>query len=106
VIKELYGDASRDFTIRNDNSDYHDRGDNSIQVQSIMLHIMSLNWGERSSNTNSYLMVVELEVLFASQVRIMKYELMDKFFSIELKENIFLKSHLATMHRIHGCLFN
>jgi hypothetical protein len=36
-------------------------------------------------------MVVELEVLFASQVRIMDYELMEKFLSIELEENICLK---------------
>jgi hypothetical protein len=33
-------------------------------------------------------MVVELEVLLASQARIMKYGLMDKFLSIELEENI------------------
>jgi hypothetical protein len=58
---------------------------------------------ERSSNTKSYLMVVELEALLASQVGIMKYELMDKFFSIELEENICLKTHLVDMHRIHGC---
>jgi hypothetical protein len=38
-------------------------------------------------------MLVEIEALFASQVRIMKYELMDKFLSIELEENIYLKSH-------------
>jgi hypothetical protein len=36
-------------------------------------------------------MVVELEAIFSSQVRIMKYELMDKFLSIELEENICLK---------------
>jgi hypothetical protein len=42
-------------------------------------------------------MVVELEVLFALHVRIMKYKLMDKFLSIELEENICLKSHTATM---------
>jgi hypothetical protein len=49
-------------------------------------------------------MVVELVALFASQVRSMKYELMDKFLSIELEENVFLKSHLETMHKIHECL--
>jgi hypothetical protein len=42
-------------------------------------------------------MLVEIEALFASQVRIMKYELMDKFLSIELEENICLKCHTATM---------
>jgi hypothetical protein len=35
---------------------------------------------ERSSNTNSYLIVVEIEALFASQATIMKNGLMDKFF--------------------------
>jgi hypothetical protein len=52
-------------------------------------------WG-RSSNTNAYVMLVELDALFASQVRVMKYELMDKFLSIELEENICLESP-ATM---------
>jgi hypothetical protein len=59
---------------------------------------------ELSSNTNSYLMVVELEMLFASQVRIMKYEYLDKFLSIELEENICLKSHFATMLSPLCCL--
>jgi hypothetical protein len=42
-------------------------------------------------------MVVELEALFASQVRIMKYESKDRFISIELEENICIKSHMAIM---------
>jgi hypothetical protein len=46
---------------------------------------------EHSLNTNSYLMVVELEVLLASQAIIMKYGLIDKFFSIELEEKICLR---------------
>jgi hypothetical protein len=49
-------------------------------------------------------MVVELKALFASQVRIMKYEYLDKLLSNKLEENTYSKSHLATMHRIHGCL--
>jgi hypothetical protein len=36
-------------------------------------------------------MVVELETLLASQARIMKYRLMDKFLLIELEANICLK---------------
>jgi hypothetical protein len=52
---------------------------------------------ERSSNTNAYVMLVELEALFASQVKIMKYKLMDKFLSIKLEENICLKSHTVTV---------
>jgi hypothetical protein len=36
-------------------------------------------------------MVVELEVLFASKVRIMEHELIDRFLLIELEENICLK---------------
>jgi hypothetical protein len=58
---------------RNDNGDYHDRDENSIQVQSTMLCTMKSELWERSSNTNSCLIVVELEALFTSQVRIMKY---------------------------------
>jgi hypothetical protein len=95
--KKPLGVASGDFAIKNDNGDYRDRADNSMKVHSVVLHTMKYEFWERSSNTNSYLMVVELEALFASQVRIMKYELMDKFLSIELEENIFLKSHLVTM---------
>jgi hypothetical protein len=58
---------------------------------------MKYNSWERSSNTNSYLMVVELEALLALQAIIMKYGSMDKFLSIELEENICLKGHTATM---------
>jgi hypothetical protein len=49
-------------------------------------------------------MVVELEMLFASQARIMKYGLMDKFLSIELEANTCLKSLYDNHDRIHGCL--
>jgi hypothetical protein len=77
--------------IRNDNSDYHDRGDNSIKVYCIILHTTKSESWECSSNTNSCLMVVELEALLASQARIMKYGLIDKFLSIELEENICFK---------------
>jgi hypothetical protein len=42
-------------------------------------------------------MVVELEALLASQARIMKYRLMDKFLSIELEANICLKRCTTTM---------
>jgi hypothetical protein len=66
----------------------YDYGDNSIQVQSTMLRTMKSELLrtmkskllERSSNTNIYVMVVELEALFASQVIIMMYEYLDKFF--------------------------
>jgi hypothetical protein len=43
VIQEPLGDALGDFAIKDDNGDYRDHGDNSIQVQSIMLHIMQLS---------------------------------------------------------------
>jgi hypothetical protein len=49
-------------------------------------------------------MVVKLKVLFPSQVRIMKYEYLNKFLSINLEENTCLESHLATMYRIYGFL--
>jgi hypothetical protein len=42
-------------------------------------------------------MIVELEAFLASQARIMKYGLMDKFFSIELEVNICIKGHTTTM---------
>jgi hypothetical protein len=65
--------------IRNDNSDYRDRGDNSIKVYCTVLHTTKSESWERSSNTNSCLMVIELEALLASQARIMKYVCLDKF---------------------------
>jgi hypothetical protein len=80
VIEKPLGVASGDFAIKNDNGDYHESGDNSIKVHSTVLHTMKSELWEHSSNTNSYLMVVELEALFASQVRIMKYMYLDKFF--------------------------
>jgi hypothetical protein len=42
-------------------------------------------------------MVVELEAISASQARIMKYGLMDKFLLIELEESICLKGRTTTM---------
>ena len=51
----------------------------------------------RFSETDAYEMVDGFDALFASQFRIMKYELRDKFLSIEMEENSRLESHLATM---------
>jgi hypothetical protein len=83
--------------IKNDNSDYCDRGDNSIEVYCTVLQTMKFESWERSSNTNSCLMVVELEAFLASQARIMKYGTMDKFLSIDLEANICLKGRTTTM---------
>ena len=58
----------------------------------------------RFSHTAAYEMVDGLKALFASQFGIMKYELRDKFLSIEMEENSRLESHLATMQKIRGCL--
>jgi hypothetical protein len=66
--------------IKNDNGDYHDHGENSIKIHSTMLHTMKSELWEHFSNTNSCLMVVELEALYASQVKILKYEYVDEFF--------------------------
>mgnify|MGYP001797472102 CR=1 FL=1 len=49
-------------------------------------------------------MVNELKALFISQVRIMKYEHLEKFLSIEIEESTCLESHLAIMNGIHGRL--
>jgi hypothetical protein len=65
--------------IRNGNTDYHDRSDHSVKVYFTMLHTTKSESWERSSNTNSCLMLIKLEALLASQARIMKYGLMDKF---------------------------
>ena len=51
----------------------------------------------RFSNTDAYEMVDGLKVLFASQFRIMKYQIRDKFLSVEMEENSRLESHLETM---------
>jgi hypothetical protein len=50
-----------------------------------MLHTMKSKSWESSSNTNSCLMVLELETLLASQDKIMKYGLMDKSFQLSWK---------------------
>jgi hypothetical protein len=80
MIKELLGDALGDFTIKNDNIDYRYRGDSSIHVQSIVLRTMKYELWGHSSNPNAKVMLVDLEALFSSQVRIMKYVYLDKFF--------------------------
>ena len=58
----------------------------------------------RFSNTDAYEMVDGLKALFASQFRIMKYQIRDKFLSVEMEENSRLESHLATMQRFMGAL--
>jgi hypothetical protein len=63
----------------------------------------SESW-ERSSNTNSCLMVVELEALLALQAKIMKCGLIDKILSIKLEENICSKGLYNKHDKIHGCL--
>jgi hypothetical protein len=79
------------FVTMNDNSDDHDHSDNSIKIYCIVLHTTKSESWERSSNTDSCLMVVELEALLALQAGIMKCGSMDKFLSIELEENICFK---------------
>ena len=104
VIYKTVRRYTRDSAGENDNGDYHDRRSLSIEVQNTMLHSMESELRVRFSNTDAYEMVDGLKALFASQVRIMKYELRDKFLSAEMEENSRLESHLATMQRIHGCL--
>jgi hypothetical protein len=67
------------------------------KIRSTVLCTMKSKSWERSSNTKSCLMVVELETLLALQARIMKHEYLDKFLSVELEANICLKSHTAAM---------
>jgi uncharacterized membrane protein len=64
---------------------------------STMLHTTKSELQERSSITNAYVMLVDLEALFASQVRIMKYVYLDKFLLNKLEKNISLRSHLAIL---------
>jgi hypothetical protein len=73
-----------------------------FKSNSTVLHIVKSELREHSSNTNAYVMLVDLEAIFASQVRIMKYEYLDKFILIKLKDNICIKSHLATMTGFMG----
>ena len=104
MIQEPLGDAPGDSASENDNDDYRDRRDISIAVQNTMLHTMESELRVRFLNTDAYEMVGELKALFASQVRVMKYEYLDKFLSTKMEENTCLESHLATMHGIHGRL--
>ena len=93
---KLLGDAPRNSASENDNGDHRDRRSLSI-VQNTMLHSMESELRVRFSNTDAYEMVDGLKALFASQFRIMKYELRDKFLSIEMEENSRLESYLETM---------
>jgi hypothetical protein len=58
MIQEPLGDASGEFMIKNDDGDYHDHDNNSIQVQSTVFCTMKSELRERSSNTNTYVMVI------------------------------------------------
>jgi hypothetical protein len=85
MIQQPLEDALGDFTVNNDNGDYRDRREISIEVQSTMLHTMESELRECFSNINAYVMLVELKALFTMQVRIMKYEYGDKFFQLSWK---------------------
>ena len=103
VIQEPLGDEPGD-SASEDDDDYRNRRDISITVQCAMLYSMEYELRSCFSNTNAYEMVDELKALFAPQVRVMKYEYLDKFLSTKMEENTCLESHLATMHGIHGRL--
>ena len=85
---KLLGDTPGDSVSENDNGDYHDRRSLSIKVQSTMLHSMESELRVHFLNTDAYEMVDGLKALFASRVRIMKYELRDKFLSAEMEEKL------------------
>ena len=104
VIQEPLGDEPGDSTSEDDADDYRNRRDISIEIQCAILYSMESELRSRFSNSNAYEMVDELKALFASQVRVMKYEYLDKFLSMKMEENTCLESHLATMHGIHGRL--
>ena len=94
---KLLRDTPGDSMSENDNGDYRDCRSLSIKVQSTMLHSMESDLQVRFSNTDSYEMVDGLKALFVSQIKIMKYELRDKFLSTEMEESSRLESHLETM---------
>ena len=69
-----------------------------------MLYSMDSELQLRFNNTNAYDMVDELKARFASQIRVMKYEYLDKFISPKIEENTCLDVHLEIRHEIHGRL--
>lgn len=104
LIREPLGDKSDESTSEDDKDDFRTRRDLFIIVQCAMLYSVDSVLRVRIWNTNAYDMVDGLKALIIEQVRIIKYECLDKFLSTKMEENTSLESHLANMHRIHGCL--
>jgi len=104
TIEEPLGDKPDDSASEEEDEEYRTRRDMDITVQCTMLYSIVPELRPRFFCTNAYEMVDGLKALFISQVRVMKFEYLDKFFSTKMEENTCLDSHLATMHGIHARL--
>ena len=104
IIEEPLGDAPDNSASEDDHDEYRDRCDSTIAVQCMMRFSMVAGMRGRFVNTNPYEMVDELKTLFAPQVRLMKYEYLEKFLSTKMEEKTCLVSHLKIMHDLHARL--
>jgi len=98
VIREPLGDEPESY---DDLEEFGVRRDTASVVQWTMLFSMDADLRERFRHTDAYETVDELKTEFDDQVRMVKYECLDKFLSCKMEENTCLESHLRLMHRIH-----
>jgi hypothetical protein len=84
--------------------DYQTHVDKATSVQCVMLFTMEPDLHQRFRNTEAYPMISELKELFIEQVRILRFEQLDKFLSLRMEENTCLRSHLKKMYDIYEYL--
>ena len=78
VIKELLGDKPGAFASQEEDNAYHERRDMFITIQCTMTSCMAPERRSRFEDLKPYDMVDELKALFIEQIRLMKYECLDR----------------------------
>jgi len=101
VIEEPLGDKPGDSASEDEDDEYRAHRDMDITVQRTILYSLAPALRPQFFGSSSYEMILGLKDLFIEEVRVMKFEWLDKFFSTTMEENTCLDRHLALMHKIH-----
>ena len=101
VLEEPLGDPPGDSASKEDDEQWHDHHDVYCCVETLMRACMhsDLQWQFNHSSASD--MIAELKVIFAAQVRAIRFECLSEFLSTMMEEKTCLDQHLMSMHEIH-----
>ena len=101
VIEEPLGDPLDDFASEEDAEQWRDHRDIYCCIESLMRTCMhpDLEWQFNHSSASD--MTAERKVIFAAQVRAIRFECLCEFISTMMEEKTCLDQHLMRMHEIH-----